>query len=82
MLPWSNGVHYDSDPARRPLFQSLIAEGTLPSGYAIDDGAGLLYRGSDLAEALTQRDGARAYFVRAAADGTVIEEPLEIRRLC
>jgi len=55
LLPWSNGVHYDSEPVRRPLFQSLIAAGTLPMGYATDDGAGLLYRGTDLVEALTER---------------------------
>ncbi|MGN6169252.1 MAG: Type 1 glutamine amidotransferase-like domain-containing protein, partial [Solirubrobacteraceae bacterium] len=27
-LPFSNGVHYDVDEQRRPLFQSLIAAGT------------------------------------------------------
>ena len=41
LLPWSNGVHYDSEEQRRPLFQSLIADGTLPAGYATDDGAGV-----------------------------------------
>ena len=30
LLPFSNGVHYDSEPERRPLFQSLVADGTLP----------------------------------------------------
>ena len=28
-LPYSNGVHYDSEEQRRPLFQSLIAQGVL-----------------------------------------------------
>ncbi len=41
-LPYSNGVHYDSESQRRPLFQALIAEGRLPEGYATDDGVGLL----------------------------------------
>lgn len=80
-VPWSNGVHYDSEPGRRPLFQSLIAEGTLPPGYATDDGAGLLYRGTELAEALTERSGARAYRVRPAADGGALEEILDVRLL-
>jgi peptidase E len=81
LLPWSNGVHYDSEPARRPLFQSLVADGTLPSGYATDDGAGLLYRGTELVEALAERDDAGAYRVTAGPDSTALEEPLEVRRL-
>ena len=40
LLPFANGVHYDSEEQRRPLFQSLIADGTLPAGYATDDGVG------------------------------------------
>src|SRR5215470_8644908 len=66
LVPFSNGVHYDSEPQRRPLFQRLIAEGTLPAGYATDDGAGLLYRGTDFVEAVSERDGAAAYYVSAA----------------
>ena len=44
-LPYSNGVHYDSEARRRPLFQQLIADGTLPEGYATDDGTALHYIG-------------------------------------
>lgn len=76
LLPHSNGVHYDSEAQRRPLFQRLIAEGTLPPGYATDDGAGLLYRGTDLVEAVRERAGAGAYFVDA--DG---ETGLTVRTL-
>jgi peptidase E len=43
LVPFSNGVHYDSEEQRRPLFQRLITDGTLPSGYATDDGAGVLW---------------------------------------
>lgn len=81
LLPWSNGVHYDSEPGRRPLFQSLIADGTLPSGYSTDDGAGLLYRGTDLVEAVCERDNAGAFRIDPAAGGLAIEERLEVRRL-
>ncbi|MGQ0481861.1 MAG: Type 1 glutamine amidotransferase-like domain-containing protein [Pseudonocardia sp.] len=81
LLPWSNGVHYDSEPRRRPLFQSLIAGGTLPPGYATDDGAGLLYRGTELVEALTERDGAGAYRVDPGPDRSAQETRLDVRRL-
>jgi peptidase E len=81
LVPYSNGVHYDSEEQRRPLFQSLIADGTLPAGYATDDGVGVLYRGTELVEAVSERDGAGAYWVERAAGGTAVETPLETRRL-
>jgi peptidase E len=81
LLPWSNGVHYDTEEQRRPLFQSLVADGTLPAGYATDDGAGLLYRGTEMVEALAERDGAGAYFVERGPDGTAVETELEVTRL-
>jgi len=81
LVPFSNGVHYDSEAQRRPLFQRLIVDGTLPAGYATDDGVGVLYRGTEFAEAVTERDGAAAYFVSACPDGGVDEVQLDARRL-
>jgi peptidase E len=79
-LPCSNGVHYDSEPQRRPLYQALIANGTLPGGYATDDGVGLLYRGTNMAEALTEIRGKGAYQVTSAG-GQACEERIEPRAL-
>ncbi len=79
-LPFSNGVHYDSEPQRRPLFQSLVADGTLPTGYATDDGAGLLYRGTEMVRAYAERDGAGAYLVERDGDRAV-ETELDVTRL-
>lgn len=81
LLPYSNGVHYDTEPTRRPLFQQLVAAGTLPAGYATDDGAGLLYRGTELVEAVAERDGAGAYRVERGPDGTAVETRLDARLL-
>ena len=81
LVPYSNGVHYDSEEQRRPLFQSLIADGTLPAGYATDDGVGLLYRGRELAEAVTEKDGKGAYFVERGEDGRAVETRIDPRRL-
>jgi peptidase E len=80
-LPFSNGVHYDSEAQRRPLYHSLIADGTLPDGYATDDGAGLLYRGTSLVEAVSERDSAGAYAVVRGPDGSAMETELDVRRL-
>jgi peptidase E len=81
MLPYSNGVHYDSEEQRRPLFQKLIADGTLPAGYATDDGVGLLYRGTTFVEALAEHPGKAAYFVEPGPDGGATETALPTRKL-
>ncbi|HET6877713.1 MAG TPA: peptidase E [Jatrophihabitans sp.] len=80
LVPFANGVHYDSEEQRRPMFQSLIAGGTLPAGYATDDGAGVLYRGTAFAGAVAEKDGAGAYWVEAGGEGAV-ETPLDTRLL-
>src|SRR4051794_10041852 len=81
LLPFSNGVHYDSEPGRRPLFHRLVADRTLPSGYATDDGAGLLYRGTTFVEALSQRPGVGAYRVEPDQASGAVETKLDVRRL-
>lgn len=81
LVPYANGVHYDSEEQRRPLFQSLIAAGTLPEGYATDDGVGLLYRGTALAEAVTEKHGKSAYHVVQTPDGRADETVVDPRAL-
>ena len=80
-VPYSNGVHYDAEEQRRPLFHRLIAAGTLPEGYATDNGVGLLYRDTQMVEALTEVLGAAAYHVRRGADGSAVETVIEPRPL-
>jgi peptidase E len=80
-LPYSNGVHYDAEPQRRPKMHELIGDGTLGDGYATDDGAGLVYRGTVLTEVVADRPGPRGYELRRAADGSVVETPLPTRVL-
>lgn len=80
LVPYGNGVHYDSEEGRRPLVHRLVADGTLPATYCTDDGVGLVYRGTELAEAVTEVAGKGAYLVRRAADG-VVEDRIEPRLL-
>jgi peptidase E len=81
LLPHSNTPHYDSEPGRRPLYQRLVVDGTLPAGWATDDGVGLHFRGTDLVEAVADRPGRRAWRVERGPDGTAVESPVEPRLL-
>lgn len=82
LLPYANGVHYDSEDQRRPLLQSLIGDGTLPpEGYATEDGVGVRYRGVEFVEAVTEIEGKTAYHLRRNGDGTVVETALPTRLL-
>jgi dipeptidase E len=67
--------HYDGEERRRPRYRELV-DGGFPDGIAADDGVGLHYVGTELAEIVTCRPGATAY--RVARDG---EERLVAREL-
>ena len=67
-LPGANCPHYDSEPARRPTFQRLVARGALPDGAAADDGVALHYVGTRLFRAVSSRPRAKAYLVRRLRD--------------
>ena len=44
LVPYGNGVHYDSEAQRRPLLHELVANQTLPSlCFATDDHVGIWY---------------------------------------
>jgi peptidase E len=74
-LPGSACPHYDGEDERRPVYTRLVAEGFLP-GLAADDCVALRFDGTELAEVVSARAGARAYHVRAGG-----EEPIEARLL-
>jgi peptidase E len=85
LLPYANGVHYDSEEQRRPLLHELVGNGTLGTAYATDDYVGLLYEGTEPVEVVSDRTppapGAAAtpapmaYRVERRGD-TVVETPL------
>jgi len=73
LLPFGNGVHYDSEAQRRPLLQRLVSEGTLPTSYATDDRVGLLYENGVAVEVVTDREvdpesGPAAYLVEKSGE--------------
>jgi peptidase E len=80
LLPYGNGVHYDSEARRRPLVHRLVADATIPTTYCTDDGVGLVFRGTAFVEAVTEVDGKGAYVVTRDGDRAV-ETRVEPRRL-
>jgi peptidase E len=81
LVPHSNGVHYDAETQRRPMLQQLIADGTLPAGYATDNGVGLHYIGTDLYDVVSEVTGAMGYRVERIGPGEIRETVLEPRLL-
>jgi peptidase E len=81
LLPYSNCVHYDAEPARRDEYHRFVATGMLP-GYAVDDGVALHFVGTSLERAVSARPDGGAYRVAPAGrSGRVVERSLEICRL-
>ncbi|WJK40694.1 peptidase E [Solwaraspora sp. WMMA2056] len=83
MLPYSNGVHHDlAEQPRRARYLECVAAGRLPAGYATDDGVGLHYVDTELAEAVSCLPGAGAYRVEPGPQaGTAVQRPLPTRLL-
>ena len=71
--PGSLSVHMDGEPARLPVCRAAIADGTIPPGYAADDGVALLFRGTELEEVVSSRPDRRA--LRLEPDGETVLEP-------
>jgi peptidase E len=67
--------HYDGEELRRPRYRELV-DGGFPPGIAADDGVALRYEGTELAEVVASREGARAYRVEPGS-----ETPIEARLL-
>ena len=82
LLPYGNGVHYDSEEQRRPLLQRVVGDGLLPTSYATDDRIGILYEGDEAVRVIADVDvdvetGPAAYRIeRVGAD--VVETRLAV----
>ncbi|SEG85116.1 Peptidase E [Nonomuraea solani] len=81
LLPYSCGVHYNSEPQRRTLLQASVASGELPAGYAADEGVGLHYVGTEFIQAVSVDPAGYAYRLESDGDGRVKEFRIEPRLL-
>jgi peptidase E len=69
LLAGSYCPHYSSEPARRPLYESLVADGTLPPGVACDDGTAAHFADGELAGIVSERPGRAGYRVEPDGSG-------------
>jgi dipeptidase E len=67
LLEGSLTVHADGEPERLPVWLSNVRDGTLPGGWAVDDGVGLLFAGQRLQRVVSSRPGAGAQRVDQVA---------------
>jgi peptidase E len=81
LLDGSLSVHLDGEPERLRPYLAAVAAGTLPAGYAADDGAALLFHGLGPPECVASRPGARVVRVRSDGGGGVSAVPLAVREL-
>jgi peptidase E len=79
LLPGSLSVHCDGEPQRLPVYREAVRAGTVPPGWAADDGVGLLFRGRELADVVSSRPRARALRVEPGADAPVAARRLTVR---
>ncbi len=80
LLPCSCAVHYHEEPGRREDFRAAVAQGLAP-GYGAGDSAALHFVGTELAEVVASRRGARAAHVATDAEGNAVEHELPVRYL-
>jgi dipeptidase E len=76
LLEGSLTVHADGEPERLPVWLASVRDGTLPGGWALDDGVGLLFRGERLERTVSSRPGAGAQRVDAIA-GELVRRRVE-----
>ncbi len=60
LLEGSLTVHADGEPERLPVWLSHLRDGSMPAGWALDDGVGLLFHGRKLERVVTSRPGTEA----------------------
>jgi dipeptidase E len=80
-IPGSLTVHLDGELERLPTYRVDVASGRLAPGYAADDGAAVVFRGTHLYECVASRAGARVVRVTPDGAGGVHEQSLPVRLL-
>ena len=78
-MGWLSGSccpHYDGEADRRSAYHSLLLEGRIKPGYAVQDGVAAHFKDGKLERVVTKIPGSTAYYVSAIA-GEISEQPFE-----
>ena len=81
LLGGSLSVHLGGEHRRLPVYRSAVAGGVLPPGYALDDGAALVFANTRLAQAVASHPAARALHLRPDRAGGTLERELALTLL-
>lgn len=76
LIKGSLTVHADGEPERLPVWLTAVRDGTLPGGWALDDGVGILFEGQSATRIVSSREGASAQRVDAIA-GELVRHRIE-----
>jgi dipeptidase E len=81
LLPGSLSVHLDGEPERLPAYLAAVGDGRLPAGWAAEDGAALLFSGTELERCVSSRLGARVVAVAPDGEGGAVQRPMTVQVL-
>jgi len=81
LLPYSYCPHYDTEEQRRPTYRRLVADGSLPAGWATDDGVALHFVDDELADVVSERKEAYAWHVEGGRGSAAAESQVQPRTL-
>ena len=75
-LPGSHCPHFRSEGPRRDAYHSMLLDGRLEAGYALDNSVGLLFEGTKMVKAVSASEDAKGYYI-SVVNGKVVEEELK-----
>ena len=81
LLDGSFCPHFDGESERAPIYAQSVANGVLPDGYAVDDGAAVHFVDGMFAGAVAEHEGAAASRFSASDEPTssgVLREELDV----
>lgn len=80
LLSGSLCPHYDGESDRRQAYLNAVADGTLPEGYALDDGVAAVFTDGLLSEVVSRSNGSTLRRV-SRENYIAVEEQLPVRPL-
>ncbi len=71
--------HYSTETDRHAALRDAVVDGSMPETIAIDDGVAVSFRASGPVAICAAEPAASAYRVHRAQDGTIREDPIDLR---